>query len=46
MATRAYGDIIKEGFVYFVDIDDAFDTRSGTRSPVSLPRQRQHVDGK
>jgi len=42
--TQAYGDI-KEGFVYSVDMDDAFDIRSSTRSPVSLPRQRKQAVG-
>lgn len=43
--THAYGDI-KEGFVYVADMDDAFDTRSGARSPVTLPWQIQLADGK
>jgi hypothetical protein len=41
--TRAYGDI-KEGFVYFMDMNDVFDTRSMTRSPLRLPPQWRQED--
>ncbi|KAL6659596.1 hypothetical protein ACP70R_003636 [Stipagrostis hirtigluma subsp. patula] len=35
--TRVYGDI-KEGFIYFMDIDDVLDTKSWSRMPFSFPR--------
>jgi hypothetical protein len=37
-STRAYGDI-KEGFLYFADMDDVFDTKCWARRPLSRPRQ-------
>ncbi|TVU43793.1 hypothetical protein EJB05_10287, partial [Eragrostis curvula] len=42
-STRGYGDT-HEGFVHFVEVDDAFDTRSWTRRQFSLPRERNLVD--
>ncbi|CAO2186582.1 unnamed protein product [Urochloa humidicola] len=43
--TRAYGDI-EEGFIYFMDMDDVFDTRSWTRRPLSLPPRWRREDEK
>ncbi|KAL6658711.1 hypothetical protein ACP70R_002751 [Stipagrostis hirtigluma subsp. patula] len=43
--TRVYGDI-KEGFIYFIDIYDVFDTKSWSRRPFRLPRQWGKVDHK
>ncbi|TVU43830.1 hypothetical protein EJB05_10328, partial [Eragrostis curvula] len=42
-STRGYGDT-HEGFVHFVEVEDAFDTRSWTRRQFSLPRERNLVD--
>ncbi|KAL6857099.1 hypothetical protein ACP4OV_018481 [Aristida adscensionis] len=45
-STRAYGDI-KEGFIYFMDRDDVFDTISWSRMPFSWPgRQWMRADSK
>ncbi|XP_022683289.1 uncharacterized protein LOC111257627 [Setaria italica] len=42
---RVYGDM-KEGCIYFVDVDQVFDTRSSSCRPFSLPRHSKRADGK
>jgi hypothetical protein len=41
-STRVYGDM-EEGFVYFVDMSQVFDTRSSSCRPFSLPWKTQRA---
>uniref|UniRef100_K3YHW4 Uncharacterized protein n=1 Tax=Setaria italica TaxID=4555 RepID=K3YHW4_SETIT len=42
-STRVYGDMT-EGCIYFVDVDQVFDTRSSSCRPFRLPWQRIRAD--
>jgi hypothetical protein len=42
---RAYGDI-KEGFVYYTNVDDVFDTKSRDCSLIRFPRRWKGADEK